>query len=90
MCDNFITKCDRTWTWRLNLEKVGPTFSHFSAMPALKITQKISWLLFPDLFDIFLITILYIENTSWKVPEYGIYARVVDASEIERVSAANE
>ena len=70
----------------MNLEKVGPTFSHFSGMPALKITQKISWLLFPGLFDIFLITILYIENTSWKVLEYGIYARVVDASEIERVS----
>ena len=34
--------------------------------------------------------ILYIENTSWKVLAYGIYARVVDVSEIERVSAANE
>ena len=33
---------------------------------------------------------LYIENTSWKVLAYGIYARVVDVSEIERVSAANE
>ena len=32
----------------------------------------------------------YIENTSWKVPAYGIYARVVDVSEIERVRAANE
>ena len=32
----------------------------------------------------------YIENTSWKVRAYGIYARVVDVSEIERVSAANE
>ena len=32
----------------------------------------------------------YIENTSWKVLAYGIYARVVDVSEIERVSAANE
>ena len=31
-----------------------------------------------------------IENTSWKVLAYGIYARVVDVSEIERVSAANE
>ena len=31
-----------------------------------------------------------IENTSWKVRAYGIYARVVDVSEIERVSAANE
>ena len=28
---------------------------------------------------------LYIENTSWKVLAYGIYARVVDVSEIERV-----
>ena len=33
---------------------------------------------------------LKIENTSWKVLAYGIYARVVDVSEIERVSAANE
>ena len=32
----------------------------------------------------------HIENTSWKVLAYGIYARVVDVSEIERVSAANE
>ena len=31
-----------------------------------------------------------IENTSWKVLAYGIYALVVDVSEIERVSAANE
>ena len=31
-----------------------------------------------------------IENTSWKVLAYGIYARVIDVSEIERVSAANE
>ena len=31
-----------------------------------------------------------IENTSWKVPVYGIYVRVVDVSEIERVSAATE
>ena len=31
-----------------------------------------------------------IENTSWKVLAYGIYARIVDVSEIERVSAANE
>ena len=34
--------------------------------------------------------VVYIENTSWKVLAYGIYARVVDVSEIERVSAANE
>ena len=33
---------------------------------------------------------MYIENTSWKVLAYGIYARVVDVLEIERVSAANE
>ena len=38
--------------------------------------------------DVF--TKLDIENTSWKVLAYGIYARVVDVSEIERVSAANE
>ena len=36
------------------------------------------------------IVLVYIENTSWKVLAYGIYARVVDVSEIERVSAANE
>ena len=34
--------------------------------------------------------VVNIENTSWKVLAYGIYARVVDVSEIERVSAANE
>ena len=34
--------------------------------------------------------VFYIENTSWKVLAYGIYARVVDVSEIKRVSAANE
>ena len=28
--------------------------------------------------------ILYIENTSWKVLAYGIYARVVDVSEITK------
>ena len=33
---------------------------------------------------------LYTENTSWKVLAYGIYERVVDVSEIERGSAANE
>ena len=33
---------------------------------------------------------IYIENTSWKVLAYGIYARVVDVTEIERVNAANE
>ena len=27
----------------------------------------------------------YIENTSWKVLAYGIYARVIDVSQIERV-----
>ena len=31
----------------------------------------------------------HVENTSWKVLAYGIYAPV-DVSEIERVSAANE
>ena len=31
--------------------------------------------------------VVYIENTSWKVLAYGIYARVVDVSEIEQVSA---
>ena len=37
-----------------------------------------------------IISICYIENTSWKVLAYGIYARVVDVSEIERVSAVNK
>ena len=40
--------------------------------------------------EISFLTILYIKNTSWKVWAYGIYARVVDVSEIERLSAANE
>ena len=32
----------------------------------------------------------YIEITSWKARAYGIFTRVGEASEIERVSAANE
>ena len=32
----------------------------------------------------------YIEITSWQASAYGIFARVADVSEIERVSAANE
>ena len=32
-------------------------------------------------------TVKKIENTSWKALAYGIYARVVDVSEIERVSS---
>ena len=43
-----------------------------------------------DKYILALIIVQYIENTSWKVLAYGIYARVVDVSEIERVSAANE
>ena len=31
-----------------------------------------------------------IEITSWKARAYGIFARVGEVSEIERVSAANE
>ena len=38
----------------------------------------------------FLLNTEQIENTSWKVLVYGIYALVIDVSEIERVSAANE
>ena len=30
--------------------------------------------------------LIIIENTSWKVLAYSIYARVVDVSEIEQVS----
>ena len=32
----------------------------------------------------------YIEITSWKARAYGIFTRVGEVSEIERVSAANE
>ena len=32
---------------------------------------------------------MYIENTSWKVLAYGIYARVVDVSEILLVRCAH-
>ena len=42
------------------------------------------------MFTLAILYTLYIENTSWKVLAYGIYARVVDVSEIEGVSAANE
>ena len=38
-------------------------------------------------FNKFIVKKVYIENTSWKVLAYGIYARVVDVSEIEQVSA---
>ena len=34
--------------------------------------------------------IQYIENTSWKVQAYSIYALVVNVSEIKRVSVAKE
>ena len=34
--------------------------------------------------------IQYVENTSWKVQAYSIYARVVKVPEIERVSVAKE
>ena len=56
----------------------------------------VNQLVFPDkntgmtTLNLILIVIREIENTSWKVLAYGIYARVVDVSEIERVSAANE
>ena len=41
-------------------------------------------------YKVYMVYRVYIENTSWKVLAYGVYARVVDVSEIERVSAANE
>ena len=41
-------------------------------------------------YELGLYSMQYIENTSLKVLGYGIYARVVFVSEIERVSAANE
>ena len=31
-----------------------------------------------------------IEITSWKAPSYGIFTRVDEVSEIERVSAVNK
>ena len=34
--------------------------------------------------------LLNIEITSWKARAYGIFTRVGEVSEIERVSAANE
>ena len=34
--------------------------------------------------------IQYVENTSWQVQAYSIYARVVKVPEIERVSVAKE
>ena len=46
------------------------------------------WIFFNGFWKVF--AKKYIENTSWKVLAYGIYARVIDVSEIERVSAANE
>ena len=45
---------------------------------------------FKSFFTYGIFPVRLIENTSWKVLAYGIYARVVDVSEIERVSAANE
>ena len=53
-------------------------------MHLIKLYPLDSAIVFPDTFP------RDIENTSWKVLAYGIYARVVDVSEIERVSAANE
>ena len=38
----------------------------------------------------FLLTVVYIEITSWKARAYGIFTRVGEVSEIERVSAANK
>ena len=35
-------------------------------------------------------SIRYIEITSWKARGYGIFTRVGEVSEIERVSTANE
>ena len=35
-------------------------------------------------------SMFFIENTSWRVRAYGIYARVVDMTETRRVSAAIE
>ena len=35
-------------------------------------------------------SMFYIEITSWKARAYGIFTRVGEVSEIERVSAANE
>ena len=42
------------------------------------------------IYVLLVLLLAYIENTSWKVLAYGIYAPVVDVSEIEQVSVANE
>ena len=51
-----------------------------------------SWHLCQISLQIMLLPILmeYIEITSWKAPAYGIFTRVGEVSEIERMSAANE
>ena len=51
-----------------------------------------SWHLCQISLQIMLLPILmeYIEITSWKARAYGIFTRVGEVSEIERVSAANE
>ena len=50
------------------------------------ITSRCSW---HERFDRY-VTEFHIEITSWKAREYGIFTRVGEVSEIERVSAAIE
>ena len=80
------------------LQKVGISFSLCTPTLSLEIyfvSGADSWLYFKpsslsSTTNIIDLGVGEIENTSWKVLAYGIYARVVDVSEIERVSAANE
>ena len=78
-----------TWLYRLYMAKQGYTLVYMVIHGNTWVYMVIhgnTWLY----MGIHGSTWLYIENTSWKVLAYGIYARVVDVSEIERVSAANE
>ena len=74
------------------------TFDKRGGIPSLQITTtevRNIYIVYQQMIRVMLVKLLLvlialIENTSWKVLAYGIYARVVDVSEIERVSAANE
>ena len=61
------------------------SFLHEHARP---LNKRLAWRLTTG--SAFIKMARLIENTSWKVLAYGVYARVVDVSEIERVNAGNE
>ena len=74
----------------LILPKVIVTFVlSMSSIPFLSSVNDFVMLLLFVWFSSAPTCIVCIENTSWKVLAYGIYARVVDVSGIERVRAAN-